>query len=191
MYTDHQECFKKLDSKSLRLLGLRGVLPWEAPQLGHSRMTLVARTCRQLYDEVALLPYMLNVFSFSPGVIGTWMKRRISAQKQVIATLFAEHLCCSPKVLRCLWGNASAHSALSRDSDVTAELFQGWTALKKIYVSRQVMASVYGRRCLCHGDLVDGLEEDMQDSIAGRICAQRVTDISWIVPAGIEVELLA
>ncbi|KAF2498526.1 hypothetical protein BU16DRAFT_298219 [Lophium mytilinum] len=190
MYDDHEECFKKPDAKSLQLLGFRGVLPWEAPQLGHDRMTLIARTCRQIYNECALMPYMLNVFSFSPGVIGTWMQRRIPAQKAVITTLFAEHLACSYNVMRCLWGNASAQRALSRDSNYDRRLFQGWTALKMVYISRPVVASVYGRRCLCHGDLVVELEEDMQDTIARRICAKRIDDILSIAPPGLKVELL-
>ena len=45
-------------------------------------MTLVRRTCRQIYDEMVLLPYALNEFSFkdSPTMV-LWMSRRFLVQK--------------------------------------------------------------------------------------------------------------
>ncbi|OCL15141.1 hypothetical protein AOQ84DRAFT_416590 [Glonium stellatum] len=55
------------------------------------RMTLVQRTCRQIYDETALLPYALNEFSFkdSPTMV-LWLSKRFTAQKYAIEKIWLD-----------------------------------------------------------------------------------------------------
>ncbi|OCK81234.1 hypothetical protein K432DRAFT_425103 [Lepidopterella palustris CBS 459.81] len=54
-----------------------------------NHMTLISRTCRQIYDETGLLYYQLNAFSFnSSSTMRRWVGCRLPVQKRALESLW-------------------------------------------------------------------------------------------------------
>jgi hypothetical protein len=70
-----------------------------------NHMTNLTRVCRQIYDEVGLLTYSTNEFSFcSPWALESWLCSRLVAQRQAIKVLWVDsewaHYGYAPQILK-------------------------------------------------------------------------------------------
>jgi hypothetical protein len=68
-------------------------------------MTQLAMVCRQIYDEVGLVPYSTNEFSFcSPYALTQWLHERLMPQRQAIKVLWVDNewagYCAAPIVVK-------------------------------------------------------------------------------------------
>jgi hypothetical protein len=56
-----------------------------------SHMTIFAATCRQIHQEIGLLMYSANEFSFStPGMLDAWLAARALPQAQAVKTIWVD-----------------------------------------------------------------------------------------------------
>jgi hypothetical protein len=56
-----------------------------------SHMTIFSATCRQIHQEVVLLPYSTNEFSFeSPYALNKWLNARYEAQARAVKTIWVD-----------------------------------------------------------------------------------------------------
>ncbi|OCL15143.1 hypothetical protein AOQ84DRAFT_358289 [Glonium stellatum] len=191
VYADHNACFHPPNSR--QLVKLAGVKPWDIARCGEERMTLVARTCRQIYAETALICYELSTFSFGPGALGQWMKNRAEGQKQVIRALHAEYYNLGDKFHSYFSKNPNVVIALQPDTSPSRMPFLNYAGLRKIYVSKELLRSLYAPRCNCHGWYdydIDGLDLEVRKKIFVRLCNRRKRELEEITQGSVDVIVL-
>ena len=155
-------------------------------------MTIVACACRQIYVETALFYYELSRFSFGPGVLEQWMKNRAEGQKQVIRALHAEYYDLEDQFYGSFSKNPNVIVALRPDRSLPRMPLLSYTELRMIYVSKELLRSLYAPRCNCHGWYdydVDGVDLEVRKKILVRLCNRRKRELEVILQGSAEVSI--